>query len=213
MFQSTLLQRSDPVIPLFSRLLERFNPRSCKGATIDSTSFMSIRYVSIHAPAKERPASCGMVRHSCLRFNPRSCKGATYRLLLFYINTRRFNPRSCKGATFLLSCLPSNCCVSIHAPAKERLIPFYTHIIPSMFQSTLLQRSDAATPVGLRQHGLFQSTLLQRSDLYVVYVSCTDGCFNPRSCKGATFVLINRPCVITCFNPRSCKGATYFLQC
>ena len=144
-----------------------------------------------------------------------------------------------------------DCNISIHAPAKERrhtygiatrsifnfnprscegaTLSSYTRRRITIFQSTLLRRSDLVKIYFFIRGSQFQSTLLRRSDPDLLRWSRGSTDFNPRSCEGATSTVT--PCVgvwiisihapakerhfgtkwfyaFLHFNPRSCEGAT-----
>ena len=67
-------------IPLvgLSRRSDYFNPRSLAGATYRVRLYTHCRYISIHAPSRER-LKHNIRRLSCKNFNPRSLAGATCR--------------------------------------------------------------------------------------------------------------------------------------
>ena len=140
-----------------------FNPRSRKGATQCFRTFNPEAYISIHAPARERPSS-SIIGLKSSDFNPRSRKGATAVAVTAYCSAR----------------------ISIHAPARERRCPQCKADYLSEFQSTLPQGSDlrrnhryekrkhfnprsrkGATTFRRTQHrhSKFQYTLPQGSDL------------------------------------------------
>ena len=129
-----------------------FNPRSLAGATVSSAHDKTAAGISIHAPSRERPQSCGRERgykhisiHAPSRerrrrlrspyspqhnFNPRSLAGATGRMHLRLNLTSNFNPRSLAGATGLPSASMHNNPISIHAPSRERLQYGDTTLLP-----------------------------------------------------------------------------------
>ena len=163
MFQSTLLQRSDLDETASAMLDERFNPRSCKGATGSVQRYIGEWFVSIHAPAKERPIRAS---HSSnlTSFQSTLLQRSDLIYLIVWVMRIRFNPRSCKGATRHPRTEPIEHNVSIHAPAKER------HA--DLNGAANIMRVSIHAPAKERRFDLagtacriqFQSTLLQRSD-------------------------------------------------
>ena len=58
-------------------LIQRFNPRTRKGATLTVFSIFQLLRVSIHAPVKVRLISLKHLSLSYCSFNPRTREGAT----------------------------------------------------------------------------------------------------------------------------------------
>ena len=140
-FQSTLPQGSDYIPQPFSQSFQNFNPRSRKGATVIFRLCIPSIHISIHAPARERPAAVPGLGNPG-DFNPRSRKGATNAMQSLKRDYSDFNPRSRKGATIRYGLQLVMCKISIHAPARERRQPAVLQHVPHGFQSTLPQGSD-----------------------------------------------------------------------
>ncbi len=129
-------------VNLYSTLLvERFNPRTRKGATIHLQVEQKLRAVSIHAPARVR-LETSRPQSSRSSFNPRTRKGAT-RPHRARGAGRCFNPRTRKGATSEYGPTLVLHGVSIHAPARVRPGPRKTRCSRRSFQSTHPQGCDA----------------------------------------------------------------------
>ena len=162
--------------------------------------------VSIHAPAWERPDLVGelpvlsafqstLPRGSDTEirragrdavFQSTLPRGSDYATRLELSENVGFNPRSRVGATERGRRGRNGRCVSIHAPAWERLLPPEIWLPLSPFQSTLPRGSDADATTYPRE----------------IY------CFNPRSRVGATCRTRWKTSCPDCFNPRSRVGAT-----
>ena len=118
-------------------------------------------------------------------FNPRSREGATvvecdstYKALFQSTLPRRSDPsgRKMSLARFL---------ISIHAPAKERLLRGIPHSSHKNFNPRSREGATVFRKM-IFQKQLFQSTLPRRSDVYGGIKTGNVQHFNPRSREGAT---------------------------
>ena len=101
LFQSTLPRGSDTIIIYNQKNMElQFQSTLPRGS--DGTSdiiIYKLRFISIHAPSRERPLIA----------------------IIIYNQKNDFNPRSLAGATHVALKLISSVIISIHAPSRERL--------------------------------------------------------------------------------------------
>ena len=118
-----------------------FNPRTRKGATGPPLPGPLLLPVSIHAPARVRPtSSVSSPRRG--GFQSTHPQGCDWRSARTSSRRARFNPRTRKGATIAGTRQIKIPAVSIHAPARVRLLRDPYTADPLVFQSTHPQGCD-----------------------------------------------------------------------
>ena len=163
-FQSTLPRGSDVPAHHHRSCVADFNPRSLAGATSSQSFCFCCRYISIHAPSRERLVTDGSTNtytaisiHAPSRerptptrsvpswythFNPRSLAGATYPCLKSSVSSgfQSTLPRGSDKTIYIEGKHVID--ISIHAPSRERLRDIFALRNVWLFQSTLPRGSD-----------------------------------------------------------------------
>ncbi len=185
MFQSTPPRRGDRGWRREWARRPSFNPRPREGATSVLCHVVPPDKVSIHAPAKGRPANDLIIEVSYQVSIHAPAKG---RLECQRLPCRmgRFNPRPREGATGLRGSWFHLIKVSIHAPAKGRPLTSRLINLVREFQSTPPRRGDTLRCLVRGRSPRFQSTPPRRGDFGLWVWVMAGGGFNPRPREGAT---------------------------
>ena len=180
------------------------HPRGCDRARVDQIA--PAAPVSIHAPARVRPAGCSP-QSAGWGFNPRTREGATrtvcigHRALLGFQST---HPRGCDFSVRRWCRAPA---VSIHAPARVRQGAGQHHYIHRLVSIHAPARVRRDVTLHLRRNGDVSIHAPVRVRPAPAQCACTTRkCFNPRTREGATRAE-KAPCNHALFqstHPRGC---------
>ena len=188
------------------QLADGFNPRTRTGCDAALSFGVTMRPVSIHAPARGATCAVHESRQAPACFNPRTRTGCDSTWSASNCSTGRFNPRTRTGCDanglIKLACRA----VSIHAPARGATKYDGKHITSTEVSIHAPARGatvDADLALELMK---FQSTHPHGVRPRLGYLGCVNDSFNPRTRTGCDCALDSLKHIFYSFNPRTRTG-------